>query len=93
MSTMIGDVSQRMKAGRESIGKSLGEMQDKVDSERMTRMGIVAGVAMVALAVGIGYAVYRSRRHHTLAGRIQRALPDAVRDLPDSVRERLKKAL
>lgn len=93
MSTMMGDVGQRVKAGRETIGKSLEEMQDQVDSERMTRMGILAGVVMVALAFGIGYAVYRSRRRLTLAERLQEALPDSVRDLPDSVRERLKKAL
>lgn len=55
--------------------------------------GMVAGVAMVAFAVTLGVMLYRRSRRHTLAERVQEALPDAVRDLPGGIRVRLKKAL
>jgi hypothetical protein len=51
-------------------------------------------VAGAVLAVGIvGWLVYRSRRRRTLVQRLQDAIPDSVRDLPQGVRAQVKRAL
>ena len=92
---MMGDVTERMRAGRDAIEKSLDDMQEQVESGRLPVAVIVtvAAVAVVALAVGLGVKMYSRRRRRTLAERLQGALPDSVRDLPGGIRVRLKKAL
>ena len=90
---MLDEMNEKMRAGRETIGRSLDEMQDQVDSGRMPVAGIIAGMAVLALAVGVGVMVYRRRRHQTLVERLQRALPESVRELPSGIRVRVKRAL
>jgi hypothetical protein len=41
----------------------------------------------------VGWIIYRRSRRRTLIERLQDAIPEAVRDLPDQVRERARKAL
>ena len=48
----------------------------------------------IIVAVGIvGWMVYRSRRRRTLVERLQSAIPDSVRDLPQEMRAQVKRAL
>jgi hypothetical protein len=93
MSTMVDEVSERVKAGRETISSSLDDMKEQIEAGSMTRIGIAGALAMLALAVGVGLVVYRQRRRRTLAERLQGALPDQVRELPGGIRVRLKRAL
>jgi hypothetical protein len=91
--TMLDDMTEKMRAGRESVGRSLDEMQDQVDAGRLPMAGIIAGAAVLALAFGVGVMVYRRRRRRTLVERLQNALPDSVRDLPSGIKVRVKRAL
>ena len=93
MSTLVSDLGQQVKSGRESIKGSLADLQKRVDSQTMSRAGIAVGIAVFAIALGVGVAVYRRRRRRTLAARLQEALPGVVRDLPSELRGKLKRAL
>lgn len=94
---MMGEMTERIRAGRETIGHSLEEMQDRgfagVDVDRVQAAAIAAGVAAFAFAIGVGVMIYRRRRRRTLAERLQNALPDSMRDLPSGIKVRLKRAL
>jgi hypothetical protein len=91
MGTLAGEITNQMKEGRKTIERSMSAMQDEIGSENMSRAGmVVAGVMVTALAVGVGWMVYQRRRQRSLIERIQAAIPDAVKDLPDEVRARVK---
>jgi hypothetical protein len=80
-----------MKEGRKTIERSLSDVQDQIGTENVSRAGmVVAGVMVAALAVGVGWMVYQRRRQRSLIERIQAAIPDAVKDLPDEVRARVR---
>jgi hypothetical protein len=70
---------------------SLDEMRGQVDMRGMSWVGIAAGAAAL-LVVGVALVVY-SRRRRTLAERLREALPDRVREVPEGIRVRLKRAL
>ena len=91
MGTLAGGIASQIKEGRKTVERSISEMQDEIGSENMSRGGmVVAGVMVAALAVGVGWMVYQRRRQRSLIERIQAAIPDAVKDLPDEVRARVK---
>jgi hypothetical protein len=91
MGTFAGKITNQMKEGRQTIRRSLGEIEEQIGTENMSRAGmVVAGVMVAALAVGVGWMVYQRRRRRSLIERLQAAIPDAVKDLPDEVRARVK---
>jgi hypothetical protein len=91
MGTFAGEITNQMKEGRQTIRRSLGEIEEQIGTENMSRAGmVVAGVMVAALAVGVGWMVYQRRRRRSLIERLQAAIPDAVKDLPDEVRARVK---
>ena len=91
MGTLAGGIASQIKEGRKTVERSISEMQDEIGSENMSRAGmVVAGVMVAALAVGVGWMVYQRRRQRSLMERIQAAIPDAVKDLPEEVRARVK---
>jgi hypothetical protein len=91
MGTFAGEITSQMKEGRKTIERSLSDMQEQIDSEDISRAGmVVAGLMVAALAVGVGWMVYQRRRRRSLIERLQAAIPDAVKDLPDEVRARVK---
>jgi hypothetical protein len=91
MSTLAGEITTQMKEGRKTIERSFRDVEEQIGSENMSRAGmVVAGVMVAALAVGVGWIVYQRRRQRSLIERIQAAIPDVVKDLPDEVRARVK---
>jgi hypothetical protein len=91
MSTLAGEITSQMEEGRKTIERSFRDMEEQIGSENLSRAGmVVAGVMVAALAVGLGWMVYQRRRQRSLFERIQAAIPDAVKDLPDGVRARVK---
>jgi len=91
MSTLTGEITSQMKEGRKTIERSIRDVEEQIGSENMSRAGmVVAGVMVAALAVGVGWMVYQRRRQRSLFERIQAAIPDVVKDLPDEVRTRVK---
>jgi|SRR6266567_7410769 len=94
MSTLVDDVNQQITAGRKSIERSFDDMKD-IEMPKLPSAGLVAaGLVSAVVAVGIvGWLMYRSRRRRTLVQRLQDAIPDSVRDLPQGVRAQVKRAL
>jgi hypothetical protein len=91
MGILAGEITGQIKEGRKTIERSISDMQDQIGSENMSRAGmVVAGMMVTALAVGVGWMVYQRRRQRSLIERIQAAIPDTVKDLPDEVRARVK---
>jgi hypothetical protein len=91
MGILAGEITGQIKEGRKTIERSISDMQDQMGSENMSRAGmVVAGMMVTALAVGVGWMVYQRRRQRSLIERIQAAIPDTVKDLPDEVRARVK---
>ncbi len=93
MRTLADEFNSQIKAGRQTIEKSLPDMR-QIDVRKVAPAGyVVAGVVVAAVVVGLGWMVYRSRRRRTLVQRLQDALPEGVRDLPGGLREQVKRAL
>jgi len=94
MSTLTDDINKPISAGRQSIERSLDDVRD-MDMPKLPPAGLVAaGLVTAVVAVGlVGWLVYRSRRRRTLVQRLQDAIPDSVRDLPQGVRAQVKRAL
>jgi len=94
MSTLADDINKQISAGRQSIERSLDDVRD-MDMPNLPPAGLVAaGLVTAVVAVGlVGWLVYRSRRRRTLVQRLQDAIPDSVRDLPQGVRAQVKRAL
>jgi hypothetical protein len=91
MGTLAGEITNQMKEGRKTIERSMSDMQDEIGSENLSRAGmVVAGVMVTALVVVVGWMVYQRRRQRSLIERIQAAIPDSVKELPDEVRARVK---
>jgi hypothetical protein len=89
------EINNQINAGREAIQRSLEDVQKQVPIERVPRAAMYAtGFAVFALAVGVGgWVIYRRSRRRTLVQRLQEALPDSVREMPEGLRAKAKGAL
>jgi hypothetical protein len=94
MSTLAGQINDQVSAGRKTIERSFAEMKE-MDVPKVPPAALAAaGFAAAIVAVGVvGWMVYRSRRRRTLVQRLQGALPDSVRDLPQGIRAQVTRAL
>jgi hypothetical protein len=91
MST-LEDINDQINAGRRTIEKSAGELRG-MEMPEMPPAVVMAGVLAAAVAIGVlGWMFYRSRRHRTLIERLQEALPGTVRDLPQGLQARVRRA-
>jgi len=93
MSTFSNEIQDQVKAGRQTVEKSLGEIK-QIDVRQMPPIAfLAAGLAVAAVAAGVGWMVYRSRRRRTLVQRLQDVLPEGVRELPGGLRDQVRRAL
>jgi hypothetical protein len=86
------EINSQINAGRETIQRSLEDAQKQVSIDRVPRAAMYAtGFAVFALAVGVGgWMIYRRSRRRTLVQRLQEALPDSVREMPDGLRAKAR---
>ena len=93
MSTIADQINNQVNAGRRVIKGSLEDVPGLDGSSVPRQAYVAAGFVIVAAAVGVGWMVYRSRRRRSLIDRLQGALPDSVKDLPQGLRDQVKKPL
>jgi uncharacterized protein HemX len=74
------------------MGALKDKLSDEIDHPSIKEMGPTAGLVAVvvaaALAAGVGFVIYRRRRHRSLVKRLQDALPEM-----DEIRASLKRPL
>ncbi|HYU62198.1 MAG TPA: hypothetical protein VEN12_00320 [Verrucomicrobiae bacterium] len=97
MSTFKDDIERgpwgQVKAGRQTIERTLGEIPE-MDVRQMPPAAFVVGALMVsAMAVGVGWMLYRSRKRRPIVERLQGAIPGGVKDLPGEIRDQIRRAL
>jgi hypothetical protein len=91
MSTLSDQVHDQISAGRKTLDRSVEDLKDlDVPPAAFVAAGLVAG--LVAFGI-VGWMVYRARRRRPIVKRLQDALPDSVRDLPQGVRAQVKRVL
>ncbi len=93
MSTFADEINTQINAGRQTIQRSLDDMQKQLPNEVPRAVVMATGIAVVVAAVGIGWMIFRSRRRRSLVDRLQDALPGSVKDLPDDLRAKAKRPL
>jgi uncharacterized protein HemX len=79
-------IEELVQDGREDVDRVIGMLATSVRSSSPRRR-MAAGIALASVAaIGIGVVVFRRRRRQTLAARLQKALPDSMRELPDALK-------
>jgi hypothetical protein len=89
MSTIAGQIDRQVKSGTDLV-TGAGAKLAPVDSPRNR---IAAGLMLAAFAAGAAMIVYSRRRRRTLAQRLQKAVPDSVREFPDELVAQLKRPI
>ena len=90
MSTLAGDFTKHKKESPLTI-EPVGDVEEQTGADSVSRAGlVVAGVIVVSLALAAGWIVYQRRRRRSLIERLQSAIPEAVWELPEEVRARVK---
>jgi hypothetical protein len=91
MSAFADEIERQVKAGRKEVGRTLEMLDSRVRPAARRRGRLIAAILLAAVAAfSVGMAVERRRRPRTLADRLHKVLPDAVRDLPDELASHLK---
>src|SRR5256885_15550094 len=87
MNTLSNDIQNQVKAGRQTVEKSLGEIKEADVRQLPPVAFLAAGLAVAALAVGVGWVGYRRRRRPTLGQTPPNALPPRGRQLAGRPRQ------
>ncbi len=75
------DINERVKAGRETIERSLADAQKRADMEAIRRAAIVAAVATAGIAPGVALIAFRRRQSRSMMERVQSAMRESARDV------------
>jgi hypothetical protein len=91
MGASAAEIDRQISSTRDQIDANLDVLERRAVS-RAKRVGTFAAAGLVAgLAIaGVAYLVYRKVRKPSLAERVREMLPDALADLPDDIKSRLK---
>jgi hypothetical protein len=86
----------------DEIGRQIAETRDHVDenltileqraaaSARRVAIMVAAGVAAGVVIAGAAFLIYRQVRKPSMSERLHRMMPDALTDLPETIRSRFK---
>lgn len=93
MRELEDEIEDQDKPVRDVVERAVHKVQKSAD--RGTARGALAatsGLVIAAVAAGIGLVLYR-RRRRSLTQRLQDAVGDSLRDVPDEIRSQLKRPL
>ena len=100
MGASTDEIDRQINETRDHIDQNLGVLEKRAASKAMRYGRIAAVVLGVVSAAGVGVLIYRrmnrpSRREQLQSMLIEalRDLPDSLRELPDEVTSRLKRPL
>jgi hypothetical protein len=91
MGASADEIDRQISSTRDQIDANLDVLERRAASGAK-RVGAFAAAGLLAgLAIaGVAYLVYRKVRKPSLAKRVQEMLPNALADLPDDIKSRLK---
>jgi hypothetical protein len=91
MGASADEIDRQISSTRDQIDANLDVLERRAASGAK-RFGAFAAAGLIAgLAIaGVAYLVYRRVRKPSLAERVHEMLPDALADLPDDIKSRLK---
>jgi hypothetical protein len=81
------EIDRQRKETRERIDEDFGALDQRDESNAMRYGRIAAVVVGVAVVAGVGWLIYRRINRPTRRERLQSLLIEALKDLPDSLRE------
>ncbi len=73
----------------------LADDVNEIEMPKLPPAGLVAaGLVGAVVAVGIvGWLIFRNRRRHPMVQRLQDAVPESVREIPEGVRTQVSRVL
>jgi len=91
MGASADEIDRQINSTRDQIDANLDVLERRATSGAR-RVGMFAAAGLIAgLAIaGAVYLVYRKVRKPSLADRVQEMLPDAIADLPDEIKSRMR---
>ncbi|HEY8814794.1 MAG TPA: hypothetical protein VIP57_06790 [Candidatus Dormibacteraeota bacterium] len=93
MGASSAEIDQEIKDTRGELDKNLQVLERRAARGARVYGLIAAGVAVGVGAVVVGVLVYRRRRQKRVAKQLHHVVFDSLRDLPESVKNKLKKNL
>jgi hypothetical protein len=100
MSAPDDEMDRQIKGTREHIDEDFGVVEQRADSNAIRYGKIAALIVGVVVVAGAGVLIYRRMNRRTRTEQLRSMLVEALKDLPDSLRElpdevstRLKKSL
>ena len=100
MGTSEDEIDRQIKEAREHIDENLGVLEERAASNAVRFAKVAAVIVGVVAVAGAGVLIYRRMNRPTRTEQIRSMLVEALRDLPDSLRElpdevstRLKRSL
>ena len=92
MGATADEINREISATRDEVDRNLTILQRRAaSSARRYGSMAAAGLAAGLLVAGVAYVMYRQMRKPSMSERIRGIMPDALGELPDSVRQRLKR--
>jgi len=91
MGASTDEIDRQINSTRDQIDANLDVLEARAASGAR-RVGVIAAAGLiVGLAIsGAVYLVYRKVRKPSLTARLHEILPDAIADLPDDIKSRIK---
>jgi hypothetical protein len=87
MGDSTDEIDRQVKETREHIDESLGVLERSATSNAVRYGKIAAVVVGVALVAGAGVLIYRRVNRQTRREQLRSMLVEALRDLPDTLRD------
>jgi hypothetical protein len=93
MGASSAEIDQEIKDTRGELEKDIEVLERRAARGARVYGLIAAGVALGVGAAVVGVLVYRRRRQKSVAKQLHHVLFDSLRDLPESLKDKLKKNL
>ena len=93
MGASSAEIDQEIRATRGRLDETLEVLERRAARGARVYGRVAAGLAVGVAAVVVGVVVYRRRKQTSVARQLHRVLFDSIRDLPEDVKNKLKKNL
>jgi hypothetical protein len=93
MGASSAEIDQEIRATRGELDETLGVLEQRAARRVRRYAKVAAGLAVGVAVIVAGVVVYRRRKQKSVAKQVDRALFESIRDLPEGLRNKLRKKL